>query len=259
MVNAQSKSGGKQAPLVESGAGAPASGSGGCSVAFAPGLSPAPMAAFPGPRSPNPACRFPAPGSPAGSCASHTDHRDEVGAGPVTRHTVAAARRPSCLPHRRRCAAEPVHASTTSNRSGSTPSLLHVMRSELSALRRGYRQSHSRRLSSFPHPSSPEAPSLRRHYPASAVLQASPPPCRPGLPLAGFRLARATPPTGFPVLPPSPSSMRAAATTPAEPAGARRSLPGRWQPSPLFGRVGLRDARFEACSTFTARCGPHGR
>ena len=32
---------------------------------------------------------------------------------------------------------------------------------------------------------------------------------------------------------------------------ARRSLPGRWQPSPLFGRVGLRIARFEACSTFT--------
>ena len=183
---------------VESGAGAPASGSGGCSVAFAPGLSPAPMAAFPGPRSPNPACRFPAPGSPAGSCASHTDHRDEVGAGPVTRQTVAAARRPSCLPYRRRCAAEPVHASTTSNRSGSTPSLLHVMRSELSALRRGYRQSHSRRLSSFPHPSAPEAPSLRRHYPASAVLRASPPPCRPGLPLAGFRLARARHRQGFP-------------------------------------------------------------
>ena len=32
---------------------------------------------------------------------------------------------------------------------------------------------------------------------------------------------------------------------------ARRSLPSRWQPSPLFGRVGLRVARFEACSTFT--------
>ena len=187
-----------QGSPVESGAGAPASGSGGCSVAFAPGLSPAPMAAFPGPRSPNPACRFPAPGSPAGSCASHTDHRDEVGAGPITRHTVAAARRPSCLPHRRRCAAEPVHAPTTSNRAGSTPSLLHVMRSELSALRRGYRQSHSRRLSSFPHPSAPEAPSLRRHYPASAVLRASPPPCRPGLPLAGFRLARARHRQGFP-------------------------------------------------------------
>ena len=46
-------------------------------------------------------------------------------------------------------------------------------------------------------------------------------PDRPGLSLAGFRLVRATPPTGLPVLPPSPSSMRAAATTPVEPAGAR--------------------------------------
>ena len=46
-------------------------------------------------------------------------------------------------------------------------------------------------------------------------------PDRPGLPLAGVRLARATPPTGLPVLPPLPSSMRAAAPTPAEPAGAR--------------------------------------
>ena len=27
--------------------------------------------------------------------------------------------------------------------------------------------------------------------------------------------------------------------------------------SPLFGQVGLRIARFEASSTFTARCGPH--
>ena len=33
-------------------------------------------------------------------------------------------------------------------------------------------------------------------------------------------MVRTTPPTGLPVLPPSPSSMRAAATTPAEPAGA---------------------------------------
>ena len=60
-----------------------------------------------------------------------------------------------------------LHRHLAQRRSGSTPSLLHVMRSELSALRRGYRQSHSRRLSSFPHPSAPEAPSLRRHYPAS--------------------------------------------------------------------------------------------
>ena len=80
-----------------------------------------------------PACRFPAPGF-RGSCASHTDHRDKgVGTGPVNRRN-SAARRPSCLLHRRRCVAEPVHASTTSNRSSSTPSLLHVTRSGLSAI-----------------------------------------------------------------------------------------------------------------------------
>ena len=72
----------------------------------------------------------------------------------------------------------------------------------------------------LPHYSRIRAPSLRRRCPASAVLQASPPPCRPIRPLAGFRLARATPPTGLPVLLRSPSSMRAAATTPAEPTGA---------------------------------------
>ena len=31
----------------------------------------------------------------------------------------------------------------------------------------------------------------------------------------------------------------------------RRSLPGRWQPSPRFCRVGFRIVRFEACSAFT--------
>ena len=31
----------------------------------------------------------------------------------------------------------------------------------------------------------------------------------------------------------------------------RRPLPDRWQPSPIFRRVGLRVARFEACSAFT--------
>ena len=44
---------------------------------------------------------------------------------------------------------------------------------------------HSRDPSPFGHRSSPEAPSLHRHYPASPVLQASPPPWRPRLPLAG--------------------------------------------------------------------------
>ena len=53
------------------------------------------------------------------------------------RLTMAAARRPSCLPRRFRCAARPVHAPAASNRSGSTPSLPHVTRSELFALEAG--------------------------------------------------------------------------------------------------------------------------
>ena len=52
--------------------------------------------------------------------------------------------------------------------------------------------------SAFPHLSSPEAPSLYRHYPASPLLRASPPPCRPKLALAGSRLARARHRQGFP-------------------------------------------------------------
>ena len=63
---------------------------------------------------------------------------------------------------------------------------------------------------------------------------------------------RATPPTGLPVLRPSPSSMRAAATTPVEPAGARVArFPRGWQPSPNGRRVGFHIGCFEACSAFT--------
>ena len=40
---------------------------------------------------------------------------------------------------------------------------------------------------------------------------------------------------------------------------SRRSLPGRWQPSPYCRRVGFRITLFEACSTFTARCSLHAR
>ena len=82
-------------------------------------------------------------------------------------------------------------------------------------------QATPRVLRSFPHPSSPEAPSLHRRYPASPVLRASPPPRRPRLTLAGSRLARATPPAGLPVLPLSPSYPHAIANTPAETDGAR--------------------------------------
>ena len=54
--------------MVESGAGALTLGSGGCSVAFAPVLSPAPMASFPVPRSSNRTCGFPASGFRTRSC-----------------------------------------------------------------------------------------------------------------------------------------------------------------------------------------------
>ena len=79
-------------------------------------------------------------------------------------------------------------------------------------------------LASFPCRSRSRAPSLDRRCPASPVLRACPPPCRPGPVLADFRLARA-PPTGLPVLPLPSSSMHADAATPAE-AGrcSRRSL-----------------------------------
>ena len=46
-------------------------------------------------------------------------------------------------------------------------------------------------------------------------------PARPGLSLTGFRLARATPPSGLPVLLLSPSCVHATVNTPAEPTGAR--------------------------------------
>ena len=57
---------------------------------------------------------------------------------------------------------------------------------------------------------------------------------------------------GLPVLPPS-SLFHACRRQYPGGAGrcARRSLPGRCQPSSLFGRIGPRVARFEACSTFT--------
>ncbi len=84
----------------------------------------------------------------------------------------------------------------------------------------GSRQSPSV-LSSFLHRSRTEAPSLHRHDPASPVLRASPPPC-PARPVPrGMPVGTCTPPTGLPVLPPSPSGTHAAANTPAETPGAR--------------------------------------
>ena len=47
-------------------------------------------------------------------------------------------------------------------------------------------------------PSSNDRALIHRHYPASAVLRAHPPPCRPSLPLTGFRLVCAHHRQGFP-------------------------------------------------------------
>ena len=97
-----------------------------------------------------------------------------------------------------------------------------------------------------------EAPSLRRRYPASPVLRAPPPPCsaRPdphGLSVgACHATGRASRVASIPLF---------HACRRHYPGGtgrcSRRSLPGRWQPSPSRGRVGFRITGFGACSAFT--------
>ena len=95
---------------------------------------------------------------------------------------------------------------------------------------------------SFPPPA---LPGLTGTTSPSATLPAQPAP-------HGGPVGVCSPPTGLPVLLPSPSSMRAAATTPAEPASARVA---RFPASGSLPRdtVGSASAfaRFEACSAFT--------
>ena len=96
-----------------------------------------------------------------------------------------------------------------------------------------------------------EAPSLRRRYPVSPVLRASPPPCtaRPdprGLSVgACHATARASRVASIPLF---------HACRRHYPGGIgrclRRSLPDPCQPSSSIGRVGFRINRFEACSAF---------
>ena len=205
---------------------------------------------------PNRTCGFPASGSPVGSCLSHAERRFGVTltvpvacVPPASRGcTASSARCPS--PSRHRACSRP---GGTEPPFGPAPSLYACDASELSAPSRGVRrQSHSRRPSSLRHPSTPEAPFLDGHYPASSVLRASPPPYRPGLPLAGSRLPRARHRQGFPCccafhLPcmPTPLPRRI-------PAGALVALfPADRRPSPIDRRVGFRINRFGACSAFT--------
>ena len=246
---------------VESGAGAPALGSDGVSVAFAPGLSPAPMAAFPVPRSPNPACQFPALGSPVGSCGSHTEDRS-TGSDGFSGHRVLrwplwkmhgfhtsprfVLGPPSSLSTPRWCRSVRRKFVVQSD-----PSLMHVMHPESSAptgvigiatpvaffpsvipphLRPLSSTGITRRPQSYGplrHPAGPACPSRGSGWSVRSTDRAS---RVATLPL--FHACRRHYPGG---------------------AGrcARRPLPDRWQPSPLFRRVGLRVARFEACSTFT--------
>ena len=214
------------------------------------------------PCSPNPACRFPAPGSPVGSCASHTDGRgdsDMQGVGSPT-SSAAAARLPLCIPSRVRRAIEPVHASTTSNLSGSTPSLMHVMLPESLPSTRGSGIATPRKPSSFRHPSTPEAPFLDRYYPASSVVRASPPPWRPGLPLTGFRLVRAHHRQGFPcchVFPlpymPTPLPRRKRSGAPVA------SLPSPSSAFPLTSEGRLPHYSFRGLLSVRSRSGLYGR
>ena len=133
------------------------------------------------------------------------------------------------------------------------PSLSHVTRSGVSEPFLTLLDLHQwSRLASFPYRSRPRAPSLRRHYPASSVIQAPPPP-RPARPV----------PRGIPVgachttdgASRVASSFLFHACQRQYPGGSgqcfHRSLPGRHRSSPFPRRVDSHIARFGACSAFT--------
>ena len=182
-------------------------GSGGKSDAFATGLSPAPMITFPVPAHRTQRANFQ-------HWALQWDHaplhrRPELAATTTWRSSGSPmtcaedARLPPLATLHPRPAIKPAYASMAPLRSTrlcrpKRPFASACDASGIYGMNRGHRHCHSRRLSPFSHPSAPEAPFLDRHYPASSVVRASPPPCRPGLTLAGFRLRRAHHRQGFP-------------------------------------------------------------
>ena len=233
--------------LVESGAGAPTLGSGGDSGAFVPGLSPAPIVTFPAPALRTRRADF-------RHRALQWDHAPRTRTARAIwacRWSPDAARLPLCIPtpspaRRRACSRldniEPVRFDSLTYACDA---------SGIIALIAGSRHRHSRRPSSFRHRSTPEVPFLDRHYPASSVVRTSPPP-RPAQPA----------PHGVPVGA-CHTTDRASRVAPIPlfhacrrqyPGGtsrcACRSLPGQWQPSPTYRRVGSRIPGFEACSAF---------
>ena len=136
---------------------------------------------------------------------------------------------------------------------GPAPSLSHVMLRNSPPLHAGFVGKATPagfRPSVIP-PTS-EAPFLDGHYPAFSVLRASPPPCRPGLPLAGSRLPRARHRQGFPCCYAFHLPCMSAPLPRRKPAGAHVALfPASRLRSPFLRRVGFRETRFEACSAFT--------
>ena len=101
---------------------------------------------------------------------------------------------------------------------------------------------------------------LDRHYPASTVVRASPPPWRPGLAPHGVPVGACTPPTGLPVLPRLPSSIHADATTPAETVRCicrLSSRPSSAFPLPWEGR--LPHYSFRGLLSVRSRSGLYGR
>ena len=86
----------------------------------------------------------------------------------------------------------------------------------------------------------------------SAALPARPAP-------HGVPVDACPPPTGFPVLPPSPSSMRAAVITPAETAGARIARFPADGSLPRYSTGRPPRCPFRGLLDVHSRCGPHGR
>ena len=103
-----------------------------------------------------------------------------------------------------------------------------------------------------------QGPLLRRHYPASSCRRHAPhvrsydlSVTRPVRRLTRRRRRDLRPVRASPDYP-QHLDQRAVPTTPADRDGCmRRLLPHPTRPSPLFGRVGIRDITFEACSGFT--------
>ncbi len=97
-----------------------------------------------------------------------------------------------------------------------------------------------------------QAPFLDRHYPASSVLRACPPPqttwpAPHGVPVESHDLSS----LGLPGGGVDSSYTHAIASTPAGPVETCRSLLDQRRPSPSVWQVGSRIARFEDCSAFT--------